>query len=89
MTSRMDVSKELQAIATPIPKITVDERCGILPPGKRMVDYIGRSVINLSDIDLTPSQSSALSKGLTFCPTPWEPDMSQIIQNLENFFRKM
>jgi hypothetical protein len=31
----------------------------------------------------------ALSKGLTFCPTPWEPDMSSIINGLEDLFRKM
>jgi hypothetical protein len=85
----MDEQRQLQAIATPAPQICVAERSGILPPGKTMVDFIGRSVINLSDIDLTPNQQSALSKGLTFCPTPWEPDMSEILQNLENFFRKM
>jgi hypothetical protein len=54
-----------------------------------MEDYLGESVINLSDLELTPDQVSVLSKGLTFCPTPWEPDMSDIIQNLENFFRRM
>ena len=54
-----------------------------------MIDYIGQSVINLSDVELTAAQTDALVKGLTFCPTPWEPNMADIIQNLENFFRKM
>ena len=46
-----------------------------------MEDYMGHTVINISDIDLTTAQVSILSKGLTFCPTPWE--------NLEKLFRKM
>ena len=64
-------------------------RIGILQPGQSMQDYIGHSVINLSDKTLSPDQLKALSKGLTFCPTPWEPDMASIITNLEAFFRKM
>ena len=76
-------TKELEAIVTVPPAITVDNRHGILPQGKSMDDYLGHTVINLSDIDLTAAQVSALSKGLTFCPTPWEPDMSDIILNLE------
>ena len=64
-------------------------RTGILKPGQTMSDYVGLSVINLSDIDLTEHQAMGLSKGLSFCPTPWEPDMSAIISNLDQFFRKM
>ena len=64
-------------------------RGGILRPGQTMLSHIGHSVINLSTIDLTENQTKALTKGLTFCPTPWEPDMSSIINNLEDFFRKM
>ena len=64
-------------------------RIGILAPGQTMSDYIGHSVINLSTKELSLDQTNALSKGLTFCPTPWEPDMCSIIDNLEDFFRKM
>jgi hypothetical protein len=66
-----------------------EPRKGILAPGKTMDDYIGMSVINHSDLDLTLTQVKALSKGLSFCPTPWEPDMASIIANLDGFFRKM
>ena len=66
-----------------------ESRIGILAPGQTMSDYIGHSVINLSQKSLTLDQTNALSKGLTFCPTPWEPDMCSIIDNLEDFFRKM
>ena len=81
-------NKELLSINTPIPTVSTVMK-GILPPGKHMEDYLGMSVINLSDHDLSEFQVSALSKGLTFSPTPWEPDMSDIIQNLESFFKRM
>ena len=49
---------------------------GILPQGKSMDNYIGHTVINLYDVTLTPEQTKALEKGLTFCPTPGAPDKS-------------
>ena len=54
-----------------------------------MSDYTGLSVINLSDVTLSEPQTMALSKGLTFCPTPKEPDMADIMSNFDKFFRKM
>ena len=41
-----------------------------LPQEKSMDNYIGHTVINLSDVTLTTEQTKALKKGLTFCPTP-------------------
>ncbi|XP_064633637.1 uncharacterized protein LOC135491594 [Lineus longissimus] len=42
-------------------------------------------VINLSDVTLTPSQTSLLSKGLNFCPTPGEPDFGELFKDLDKF----
>ena len=47
---------------------------GILPKNTRFESYIGHTVINLSNTDLTEHQIKALEKGLTFCPTPGPPD---------------
>ena len=44
-------------------------------------------VVNLSDYTLTESQKSVLRKGLSFCPTPREPDMGEIASDLDKFFR--
>ena len=55
-----------------------DAHTGILPPDTSFDSYIGHTVINISQCSLTKAQISALEKGLTFCPTPGEPDKSQI-----------
>ena len=52
----------------------INSQPGILPPGKSMRNLIGHTVINISDTHLTQSQTEALQKGLTFCPTPGPPD---------------
>ena len=36
-----------------------------------------RSVVNLSKYRLSVPELSVLRKGLTFCPTPGEPDMGE------------
>ena len=46
-------------------------------------------VVNLSDIDLTEAQLSILSKGLTFCPTPGELEMSELRQDLDKFHLRL
>ena len=46
----LDTIKEEAKLAPP----------GILPKGKSMDSYIGHTVVNLSDIQLTPDQYSAL-----------------------------
>ncbi len=48
-----------------------------------------RSVINLSSHVLTEIERAVLEKGLKFCPTPSEPDMIQILEDLRLFFRRM
>ena len=43
------------------------------------------SVINMSTFQLTPAMLSLLSKGLNFCPTPGEPDVHSLRQDLDKF----
>ncbi len=44
-------------------------------------------VLHLSKVKLTSDQISVLSKGLSFSPTPGEPDMAQLFLDFERFFR--
>ena len=60
-------------------------RPGILPPNTKFESYIGHTVINVSNIDITEPQVKALEKGLTFCPTPGPPDKSQIWLDFKEF----
>ena len=62
---------------------------GILPKNTRFESYIGHTVINLSNTDLTEHQIKALEKGLTFCPTPGPPDKSQIWLDFKEFHRRL
>ena len=77
--SILDTIKEEAKTASP----------GILPKGKSMGSFIGHTVINLSDISLTPDQLSALEKGLTFCPTPGPTDKSKIWTDFKAFHRRL
>ena len=51
--------------------------------------YTRDSVVNISDVPLTPAQQSLLSKGLNFCPTPGEPNFGEIRNDLDNFHAKI
>ena len=51
------------------------------------IHYVN-SIVNLSSYTLTKSETSVLSKGLGFCPTPGAPDIGNIIQDLDVFKRK-
>ena len=62
---------------------------GVLPPGQSTHSALGYSVVNLTNVHLTTAQISALEKGLTFCPTPPSPDISNIWGDLEDFFRRL
>ena len=42
-------------------------------------------VVNLSYFILEPHHVSLLKKGLTFCPTPGEPDMADLRRDLDHF----
>ncbi len=48
----------------------------------------GNLVLNMSDLQLTDNQISIISRGLSFCPTPGEPDMGQVFLDLERLFKK-
>ena len=62
---------------------------GILPKGTQFENYIGHNVINLSNVQLSVHQLSALEKGLTFCPTPGTPDKSLIWEDFKEFHRRL
>ncbi len=47
------------------------------------------SVVNLSSINLSEAQRSILSRGLTFVPTPGEPDMGDLRSDLDRFHRRL
>jgi hypothetical protein len=51
--------------------------------------YLESSVINLSDLELSDDTLSALSKGLTFSPSPGEPIVRDIMDDLSSFFRRL
>ena len=51
------------------------------------IHYVN-GIVNLSSYTLTKSETSVLSKGLGFCPTPGAPDIGNIIQDLDVFKRK-
>ena len=42
-------------------------------------------IVNLSSYSLTNTEITVLSKGLGFCPTPWTPDIGNIVQDLDAF----
>ena len=48
-----------------------------------------RSVVNLSKHRLSGPELSVLRKGLTFCPTPGEPDMGELRRDLDKFHRNL
>ncbi len=60
-------------------------------PNNNNLDFLvpENLVLNLSDLILTDNQISIISRGLSFCPTPGEPDMGQIFLDLERLFRRM
>ena len=46
-------------------------------------------VVNLSNTKLTSNQISLLSKGITFVPSPNEPDISEIHNDVNQFIRRL
>ena len=66
-----------------------EPRKGILKPGQTLNDMAGLSVINLSNKDLDSDSIDVLSRGLTFCPTPREPNMVDLVNGLDKMVRTM
>ncbi len=60
-------------------------------PHNNNIDFLvpENLVLNLSDLQLTYNQISIISRGLSFCPTPGEPDMGQVFLDLQRLFKKM
>ena len=51
--------------------------------------YSDCSVVNLSNHTLTQAQTSLFSKGLNFCPTPFETNLGTIRQDFDKFHRSL
>ena len=47
------------------------------------------TVINLSTVALNNDEISLLSRGLSFCPTPWQANQEEILDDLESYFRRL
>ena len=54
-----------------------------------MDSFQTKTVVNLSDHNLTDSQMKILSKGLKFCPTPCSPDPGEQREDLDNLHRRV
>ena len=65
------------------------QKLGTLEPGQTMEDLASLSVVNLSSLTLSPLVQEVLSKGLTFCPTPIEPEMVDMVDGLDRLVRTM
>ena len=48
-----------------------------------------RKVVNMSGLPLSDSETSILSKGLNFCPTPIEMKKQQFYYEVDNFKRNL
>ena len=55
----------------------------------RTEDILKRRIVNLSDIQLTQSETDLLHKGLNFCPTPPPPTIDNINQDIDAFARRL
>jgi hypothetical protein len=55
----------------------------------RLKKYMGCSVVNLSNLKISPHCLQTLNYGLSFCPTPTEADNTAITEATESFFRKL
>ena len=61
-----------------------------IDPNKVYQMYLSeQSVVNISNITLTPTDVIVLSRGLTFCPTPNIPLISDILDDVYAFTRKL
>ena len=58
-------------------------------PCKILETKQGQKIVNLSDLQLNPSEISILSKGLKFCPTQTKKDPGENKRELEEFHRKI
>ena len=52
-------------------------------------EILKRRIVNLSDIQLTQSETDLLQKGLNFCPTPRLPTTDYINKDIDTFARRL
>ena len=48
-----------------------------------------KSIINLSDKTLTLAEQSLLNKGLKFCPTPGNPDIGELWDDMSKLHKRL
>ena len=51
--------------------------------------YPNKFTVNLSSHELTAGQTLLLSRGLSFCPTPGQPELSSTQEDLDGFHRSL
>ena len=52
-------------------------------------EILKRRIVNLSDIQLTQSETDLLQKGMNFCPTPPPPTIDNINKDIDTFARRL
>lgn len=52
-------------------------------------EILKRPIVNLSDIQLTQSETDLLQKGLNFCPTPPLPTIDHINKDIDALARRL
>ena len=82
----MAESNEGDAEHSIVPSVT---NASSVEDGRLVGKFVSDNVVNISSKDLSESEISLLSKGLTFSPTPRDINISEIKQDLETFGRKL
>jgi len=52
---------------------------------KQIETILDRRIVNLSNLQLTQTETNLLHKGLNFCPTPPPPRMEDINKDIDTF----
>ena len=61
-----------------------------IPNKPRQIEKIlDRRIVNLSNLQLTQSETNLLRKGLNFCPTPPPPRIEDINKDIDTFARRL
>ena len=61
-----------------------------IPNKSRQIETIlHRRIVNLSNLQLTQSETNLLRKGLNFCPTPPPPRIEDINKDIDTFARRL
>ena len=69
--------------------LTTQHRNMATAPDTNVTDNQNNLVLNLSNFPLTEPMLSLLKRGLTFCPSQFDPNYGQIMAGVEKLFRQM